>query len=66
MTMNKPINYFLLSALFFVAFLMVQFTHIYGNPGWFKVFVLILSTSFLVSGIVNSKKKNGDSQKPEA
>jgi hypothetical protein len=60
--MNKQTNYFFLSGLFFVAFLVVEFTDIYGNPGWFKAFVLILSTTFLISGIAIRKKRNSDSE----
>jgi len=54
--MNNKSNYFLLSALFFVAFLVAQFTDIYGNSGWFKAFALILATTFLVNGISESRK----------
>lgn len=60
--MNKQTNYFFLSGLFFVAYLVVAFTDIYGNPGWFKAFVLILSTTFLISGIASRKKQNNDNE----
>lgn len=60
----KQTNYFLLSGLFFVAFLVTEFTDIYGNPGWFKAFTLIVSAAFLISGIVNKKKNGKDSERP--
>ncbi len=59
--MNKQTNYFFLSGLFFVVFLLIEFTDIYGDPVWFKAFVLILSATFLISGIASKKKKNNDS-----
>lgn len=49
--MEKRPNYFMLAGLFFVAFLVVQFTYIYGDSTWFKVFALIISGSFVVSGL---------------
>lgn len=58
--MNKKTNYFILSGLFFVVFLVVEFTDIYGDSGWFKAFVLILATTFLISGFANKKSKNND------
>ncbi|MFN3445591.1 MAG: hypothetical protein ACK44D_07615 [Bacteroidia bacterium] len=54
--MKNGFNYFLLSALFFVAFLVVQFTTIYGNPGWFKFFALIIAVTFFISGMAQRKK----------
>jgi len=60
--MNKQTNYFFLSGLFFVAFLAAEFTEVYESPGWFKAFVLILSITFLISGIAGRKKKNSDSE----
>lgn len=59
--MNKKNNYFLLSGLFLVVFLVIEFTNIYGDPGWFKAFALILSATFLISGIASKKKKSNDS-----
>lgn len=57
--MRNSQTYFILSGLFFVAFLAVQFTSIYGDSGWFKVFTLIVSASFLISGInSNRNSKN--------
>lgn len=55
--MNKKTNYFFLSGFFLVAFLVVQFTGIYGNPGWFKAFLLILSATFLISGLGTKTKE---------
>jgi hypothetical protein len=58
--MKKQTNYFFLSGIFFVAFLVLEFTDIYGDPGWFKAFVLILATTFLIVGFANKKNKNND------
>ncbi len=60
--MNRKNNYLFLAGLSLVVFLIIEFTDIYGNSGWFKVFLLILSVTFLISGIANRKKKNNDSQ----
>jgi hypothetical protein len=60
--MNKQSNYFLLAGLFFVVFLVMEFTEIYGDSGWFKAFLLILSVTFLLSGIANRKKKSNDNE----
>jgi len=60
--MKQHTNYFFLAGLFFVVFLVVEFTEIYGDSGWFKAFLMILSVAFLISGIANSKKKNIDSE----
>ncbi len=54
--MKNSQNYFLLSALFLIAFLVVQFTDIYGDSKWFKVFALIVSVSFLVGGITQKRR----------
>jgi hypothetical protein len=63
--MNKQTNYFFLSGLFFVVFLVVQFTDIYGDSGWFRAFLIILSTTFLISGMAIKKKVNNDSEQPK-
>ena len=55
--MNKGTNYFFLSGLFLVVYLVVEFTDIYGSPGWFKAFVLILTVTFLIIGLSNRTKK---------
>jgi hypothetical protein len=60
--MNKQTNYFFLAGLFFVVFLVMEFTEIYGDSGWFKAFLIILSVTFLLSGIANGKKKNNDNK----
>ena len=60
--MNKQINYYFLAGLFFVVFLVIEFTEIYGDSGWFKAFLLILSVTYLLSGIANRKKKNNDNE----
>ena len=60
--MRKQTNYYFLSGLFFVVFLVIEFTEIYGESGWFKAFLLILSVTFLISGIANRKKNNNDSK----
>lgn len=59
--MNKKSNYLFLSGLFLLVFLVLEFTDIYGNSGWFKTFVLILSATFLISGLTKRHIKNGDS-----
>jgi hypothetical protein len=60
--MNKQTNYFFLAGLFFAVFLVIEFTEIYGNPGLFKAFLIILSVTFLITGIANRKKKNNDNE----
>jgi hypothetical protein len=59
--MKQP-NYLFLSGLFFIVFLIVEFTDIYGNPGWFKAFVIILSASFLFGAFANRQKNNNKSE----
>ncbi len=54
--MKNSQTYLILSGLFFIAFLAVQFTSIYGDSTWFKVFALIVSASFLYIGI--NKNRN--------
>ena len=39
------------TGLFLVVYLVVEFTDIYGNPGWFKAFLLILTVTFLIIGL---------------
>jgi len=60
--MNKQTNYYFLAGLFFVVFLVMEFTEIYGDSGWFKAFLIILSVTFLLSGIANRKKKSNDKE----
>lgn len=60
--MNKQTNYFFLAGLFFVVFLVIEFTEIYGDSGWFKAFLVILSVTFLITGIANRKKIKNDNE----
>ncbi len=60
--MNRQTNYFFLAGLFFVVYLIMEFTNIYGDSGWFKAFLLILSVTFLITGIANKNKKSNDSE----
>lgn len=53
----KPNNHLFLSAFFFVVYLIVEFTEIYGDSTWFKAFLLILGATFLISGISRKRKK---------
>ncbi len=55
--MTQKTNYYFLSGFFLLAFFVVQYTGIYGNPGWFKAFLLILSATFLISGLAARTKK---------
>jgi hypothetical protein len=63
--MTRKKNYFLLSGLFFLVFLVLEFTDIYGDSGWFKAFVLILFVTFLISGIAIEMNKNNDNEQPK-
>ncbi len=54
--MSEQTNYYFLSVFFFVMFLLMEATDIYEPPPWFKAFLLILCTAFLVSGL---NKKTG-------
>jgi len=63
--MTKKNNYLFLSGFFFCVFLVVEFTDIYGDSGWFKTFLIILFTTFLISGIASKEKKGNDSERPE-
>lgn len=56
--MLKSTNYLFLSVIFFVVYLVIEFTNIYGDSAWFKAFLLILCFTFLVSGISIKLKKN--------
>jgi hypothetical protein len=61
--MNKQTNYYFLAGLFFVVFLVMEFTEIYGDSDWFKAFLIILSVTFLLIGIANRKKKSNDNER---
>ena len=56
--MNKKTNYFFLSGLFFVVFLVMEFTDIYEPPTWVKAFLIILCITYLISGFINRTKNN--------
>ncbi len=58
--MNKQPNYFLLAGLFFTVYLVMEFTDIYGDSGWFKAFLIILFVTFFITGIANKQKKNNN------
>jgi uncharacterized membrane protein len=60
--MNKQTNYFFLAGLFFVVYLIMEFTEIYGDSGWFKAYLIILSVTFLITGIANRNKKSNDNE----
>lgn len=49
--MKKPNNYLFLASLFFTTYLILEFTNIYDDSAWVKVFVLIIFFTFLISGI---------------
>lgn len=57
--MNKKF-YFYLAVLFFAVFLLVEFTSIFGSPGWFKIYLLISCAGFLAGGLsskINNKNE---------
>ncbi len=60
--MGKLNNYFFLSGVFFVVFLVFEFTTIYGDSGWAKKYLLVLSVVFLVTGISNRRKNSNRSE----
>jgi hypothetical protein len=60
--MNKQNNYFFLAGLFIVVYLIMEFTEIYGDSGWFKAFLIILSVTFLITGIANRNKVSNDNE----
>ena len=55
--MKKSNNYLLLAGICVVAYLVIEFTDIYGDPGWFKFFLVLLGITFLISGISLKRKK---------
>ncbi|MFC0605407.1 hypothetical protein [Winogradskyella pulchriflava] len=55
--MKKSTNYLILAGLSLVLYLVIEFTDIYGNPGWFKFFLVLLGVTFLISGIALRRKK---------
>ncbi len=46
-----------LSALFLAVYVIIEFTEIFGDPTWFKFFLIIAFVTFLISG-VSQKIKN--------
>lgn len=60
--MNKQTNYFFLAGLFLVVFLVMEFTEIYGDSRWYKAILIILSVTFLITGMANRKKKSNDNE----
>ena len=55
--MKKSTNYLFLAGLFLVAYLVVEFTDIYGNSAWIKFFLVLLGVTFLISGISIRRKE---------
>lgn len=55
--MDKKRSYLILSGLFLVAFLVTEFTDMYGDSQWFKFYALILCVTFLISGLAVKQKK---------
>jgi hypothetical protein len=55
--MSKKNNYLFLSGVFLVVYLVLAYTGIYGDSGWFKYFILILLTTFLVLGLSIKQKE---------
>lgn len=55
--MKKSNNYLLLSAVFLIGYLVVEFTDVYGNSTWFRYFLIIIFATFLISGISSKRKK---------
>jgi len=55
--MKKSNNYLFFSILFFFGYLVVQFTDIYGDSTWFKAFLIIISFTFMSSGISMKRKE---------
>lgn len=54
--MKKSTNYIFLAGLSLVFYLVLEFTDIYGNSGWFKFFLVLLGATFLISGISIKRK----------
>jgi hypothetical protein len=55
--MKKSTSYFILTGLCIVGYLVIKFTDIYGNPGRFKYFLILLGVTFLISGISTKKEE---------
>ena len=55
--MKKSTNYLLLAGLFIIGYLVIEFTDIYGDPGYFKFFLVLLGATFLISGISINRKE---------
>ena len=49
--MNNKAKYFLLSIVFILVFLVLEFTDIYGDPKWFKIYTIIVFFSFFIGGL---------------
>lgn len=49
-------KYLSLSVVFLMGYLVIEFTDIYGNPGWFKFYLVIIGVTFLISGISEYSK----------
>jgi hypothetical protein len=49
--MNNKAKYLLLSIVFILVFLVLEFTDIYGDPKWFKIYTVIVFFSFFLGGL---------------
>lgn len=55
--MKKSNKYLLLAALFFVGYLVIEFTDIYSDSTWFKFFLILICVTFLISGVSQKRKE---------
>jgi len=55
--MKKANTYLFLAAIFLAAYLIIEFTAIYGDSGWVKAFLLIAFVTYLLSGISRKRKE---------
>ena len=55
--MKASQKYFLLAAMFGLAYLVVTYTDIYGSSTWFRAFTVIAAIAYVINGLSHLKKE---------
>ncbi|MDB4082740.1 hypothetical protein N9502_00530 [Vicingaceae bacterium] len=55
--MKSSQKYFLLAALFALAYLVVTYTDIYGSSNWFRISTAIVALVYVINGLNHLQKE---------
>ena len=58
--MKTSQKYFLLAAMFGLAYVVVTYTDIYGSPTWFRFFAVLAALVYAINALNHLKKEKNE------